>query len=94
MDVPQVYVSPDAGGWEAPKRLAGFKKVELAPGQSTMVSVVVDPRLLSVYDEAAHGWRQAAGGYKVMLGASARDMKATTSVQLPAQALPASYHPS
>jgi beta-glucosidase len=93
MDVPQVYVSPQAGGWEAPKRLAGFKKVELAPGQSTEVSVVVDPRLLAVFDETAHGWRRSAGLYTVMLGASSRDMKATTSVQLPAQALPASFHP-
>jgi beta-glucosidase len=93
MDVPQVYVSPQAGGWEAPKRLAGFKKVELAPGQSTEVSVVVDPRLLAVFDETAHGWRRAAGLYKVMLGASSRDMKATTGLQLPAQTLPASFHP-
>ena len=25
--VPQIYISPVAGGWEAPKRLAGWQKV-------------------------------------------------------------------
>jgi beta-glucosidase len=32
--VPQVYVGPKGGsGWEAPRRLAGFSKVDLAPGR-------------------------------------------------------------
>src|SRR4051812_8393929 len=34
MEVVQVYVSPAAGGWEAPKRLGGFHKVDLAPGEA------------------------------------------------------------
>jgi beta-glucosidase len=34
-DVPQIYIAPKAGGWEAPQRLGGFKKVSLAPGAST-----------------------------------------------------------
>ena len=28
-DVPQIYVSPVAGGWEAPKRLGAWRKVDL-----------------------------------------------------------------
>jgi len=88
--VPQVYVSPKAGGWEAPKRLAGFKKVELAPGASTVVSLTVDPRLVSVWDDKAHGWSIAAGDYDVALGASSRALSVTSTVTLKAQALPVS----
>jgi beta-glucosidase len=86
--VPQVYVSPKAGGWEAPQRLAGFKKVELAPGASASVHLTVDPRLLAVWDAKAHGWSVAAGDYTVTLGASSRDPAAKAVVAVAAQALP------
>ncbi|KRA61943.1 beta-glucosidase [Caulobacter sp. Root655] len=90
--VPQVYVSPkDAkaiGGWEAPQRLAGFKKLDLAPGATTSVRLTVDPRLLAVWDAKAHGWSVAAGDYTVTLGASSRDPAAKADVAVAAQALP------
>lgn len=83
--VPQVYVSPKAGGWEAPQRLAGFKKIELAPGASARVTLTVDRRLLSVWDSQAHGWSVAAGDYEVTLGASSRAVSASSTVALKAQ---------
>jgi beta-glucosidase len=86
--VPQVYVSPKAGGWEAPQRLAGFKKLDLAPGASANVRLTVDPRLLAVWDAKAHGWSVAAGDYTVTLGASSRDPAAKANVAVAAQALP------
>jgi beta-glucosidase len=86
--VPQVYVSPKAGGWEAPQRLAGFKKVELAPGATTKVTLTVDPRLLAVWNEKAHGWSVAAGDYTLSLGASSRDTAAKTDVAVAARSLP------
>jgi beta-glucosidase len=86
--VPQVYVSPKAGGWEAPQRLAGFKKVELAPGATTKVSLTVDPRLLATWNEKAHGWSVAAGDYTVTLGASSRDTAAKADVAVAAKSLP------
>jgi beta-glucosidase len=89
MDVPQVYVGGQ--GWEAPKRLAGFRKVDLAPGGETIVTVQVDPRLLAVFKGGQ--WRQTAGTYSVMLGASSRDIRQTVSVTLPARRLPVSYRP-
>jgi beta-glucosidase len=92
-DVPQVYISPAAGGWEAPKRLAAFRKVELAPGADTVVTLTVDPRLLATWDQAKRGWRIAGGGYRVLLGASSRDIKETTDVALPEQFLPATWRP-
>ena len=82
--VPQVYVGPKAGGWEAPKRLAGWSKVSLAPGASAALSITVDPRLLATFDEASGGWHTAAGSYDVWLGESSADTKLTAEVRLPA----------
>jgi beta-glucosidase len=92
-DVAEVYVGPLAGGWEAPKRLGGFQKVDLAPGASQTVSVTIDPRLLATFDEASQQWRIAPGAYKVMVGESSRDISGTTAVNIPAMALPATWRP-
>jgi len=85
MDVPQIYVSPNASGWEAPKRLGGWKKVDLQPGASTRVALRIDPRLLGVFSAAGGGWHVAPGGYTVQLGASSRDLRLAASVRLPEQ---------
>ncbi len=91
-DVAQVYVGPkDGAGWEAPRRLGGFKKVDLAPGASTSVSVTVDPRLLATFDSKAKTWNVAAGAYEVSLGASSRALTAKADVTLAAKTLPVSY---
>ncbi|HEY0412865.1 MAG TPA: glycoside hydrolase family 3 C-terminal domain-containing protein [Allosphingosinicella sp.] len=89
MDVPQVYVA--GRGWEAPKRLGAFRKIDLAPGASTAVTVTVDPRLLATF--AGGQWRIAAGEYRVLLGASSRDIRETVTVRLPARTLPANWRP-
>ena len=93
MDVAQLYASPVAGGWEAPKRLAGFRKVDLAPGASTRIAVTIDPRLLATFDEGAHRWRIAPGDYRLMLGESSRAIRATTTVRLPEIILPSNWRP-
>jgi beta-glucosidase len=93
MAVGQVYASPSGGGWEAPKRLVGFAKVELAPGAAQTVGVDIDPRLLATFDEGAHAWRIAPGNYTLTLGASSADLRANTSVALPAVTLPSNWRP-
>lgn len=65
--VPQVYVASAAGGWEAPRRLGGWDKLALKPGESRASRVLVDPRVLAVYDSASHKWKIAPGEYIVTL---------------------------
>jgi beta-glucosidase len=93
MAVGQVYASSAAGGWEAPRRLVGFAKVELAPDAAKTVTVDVDPRLLATFDEGAHAWRIAPGSYAFVLGSSSRDLHASTAVTLPGLSLPANWRP-
>ena len=81
-DVPQVYAAvPDASGTPI-RRLVGFEKVMLAPGETKTVSVTVDPRLIARYDVAARGWHVAAGSVPVTVGHDVNDtaLGATTSV--------------
>lgn len=80
--VPQLYVGPATGGWEAPKRLAGWQKLELAPGASGRFTVPVDARILATFDVAKKEWMVKPGRYKVWLGASATDLPVTTEVTL------------
>lgn len=83
--VPQVYVGPKAGGgWEAPRRLAGWSRVSLAPGASASLSITVDPRLLSTFDEGSQSWHTAPGTYEVSLGESSADTRQATEVRLSA----------
>jgi beta-glucosidase len=90
--VPQVYVGPAAGGWEAPRRLGAFAKLPLAPGESRQVTLSVDPRLLATFRDGA--WHIAAGTYQVSLGASSRDFAQDVVVDLPARTLPVGWHPA
>ena len=91
-DVPQVYAAaPAAAGWEAPKRLAAFTKLDLAPGASTNAALTIDPRLLATF---ANGqWHIAGGAYRITLAKSARDPGETVTVRVPAQTLPGNWRP-
>jgi len=88
-DVAQIYVSPVAGGWECPKRLGAFAKVDLAPAATRDVTVTVAPRLLSLWDASSGRFRIAAGQYRVTLADSAKDVGQSVTVTLKERALPA-----
>ena len=77
-DVVQVYAAPPGGM----RRLIGFRKVTLKPGESRRVSVVADPRLIATFDVAQHGWHVAAGDYAVAAGGSSADPPLTKKVKL------------
>jgi beta-glucosidase len=91
--VAQIYVAPvdwQKAGWEAPKRLGAFAKTELKPGQSRMIEVSVDPRLLATYEAAGNDWRIRAGQYRLMLGDSSDSIAQSVTLTLPEQVWSAS----
>jgi beta-glucosidase len=78
-EVIQAYVSlpPSAnavGVPQPPKRLVGFQRVELAPGESKAVTIKVDPAAsnhpLSVWNEREGKWVRPAGEYTLWIGNS------------------------
>lgn len=89
-DVPQVYASPLATKWEAPKRLAAWTKVELQPGESREVEVAVEPRVLAMFDEKSRTWRRPKGKLRLTVAEDAAGTGATSvTVDLPASTLDA-----
>ena len=83
--VPQVYL--DHTPSEAAKRLIGFTKVELAPGESKLVTLTADPRLLAHFDTAAGAWVVEGGSYTVALASDAMDAGTTADVKVMAHKL-------
>jgi beta-glucosidase len=69
-DVAQLYLSDPSGAGEPPRQLAGFQRVNLAPGASAQVSFTITPQQESWWDQSANGWTQTEGTYGVYLGDS------------------------
>ncbi len=55
------------------KRLIGWSKVALQPGENKTVEIVVDRRLLANWDAQTHYWKVASGGYEMFAGRNADD---------------------
>ncbi|WP_049621125.1 beta-glucosidase family protein [Frateuria defendens] len=67
-EVAQVYVRLPDG---SPLRLAGYRKVSLAPGAQAQLEIALEPRLLARYDEASHRWVIGGGTYRFYAADSA-----------------------
>ncbi len=85
--IPEHYLTgPAASG--VGLRLAGWSRIELAPGETRRVEIAVDPRLLATFDEAARRWRITAGGYEISAGFDATHREAAARIMLDAGDLP------
>jgi beta-glucosidase len=81
-EIAQVYVSlPEAAG-ENYKRLVAFDRIPLAAGESKTVTLIVDPTLLSIYDEAKDGWELLPGDYKFVAGPSVNETPLSAVVHI------------
>jgi beta-glucosidase len=78
-EIAEVYAALPSGLGEPPKRLVGWQKVALQPGQSQQVSVSIAPKLLSTWDATNHVWKLNNGAYQLIAGASSRDPNALTA---------------
>src|ERR1017187_4541246 len=73
-DVAQVYISEDHPQVpRPPQELKGFARVVLDPGQTRHVTVPLDARSFTWYDEKAAAWHGNAGSYTVHVSRSSSD---------------------
>ena len=82
-EIAQVYVRLPESAGEAYQRLAAWQRVELQPGEERAVDLLLDPRVLAVFDEQKNDWRQMPGTYGVVAGASSADVALKGTVRLP-----------
>ena len=67
-----------------PKQLAGFAKVTLDPRGRERVTVSLDRRAFSYFDEGRNTWVTPGGRVPIYVGSSSRDIRLTGSVTVPA----------
>jgi beta-glucosidase len=78
-EIAEVYVTLPSAAGEPFKKLAGFTRVGLAAGEKKMVTVELNPLVLSVFSEAKNAFEMTPGAYTVEVGGS--------SVALPLKAM-------
>ncbi|HKZ09727.1 MAG TPA: glycoside hydrolase family 3 C-terminal domain-containing protein [Rhodanobacteraceae bacterium] len=91
VDVPQLYVT--LPGADEVRRLAGWCRINLQPGQSAHLTVTADPRLLVNFDSRGQQWKRPAGAYLLQLGHSAGSFQGEDKVALTALTWPADAAP-
>jgi beta-glucosidase len=82
-EVVQLYVRDvEASVIRPPKELKGFEKVALASGESRRVSFKLGKRAFAFWDEGLSDWRVESGAFEVLIGASSRDIRLRTTVDV------------
>jgi beta-glucosidase len=82
-EIAEVYAALPASADEPPKRLIGWSKVNLRPGENKNVEMEIDPKYLSIFDEKKDGWTLVPGEYTILVGGSSDKLplKATVSLK-------------
>lgn len=81
-EVAQLYVTLPSSSGESYKRLAGWERVQLNPGESKSVAISLNPAYLSIFDVAANGWKLLPGEYKVAVGTASDEASITGSLEV------------
>jgi beta-glucosidase len=81
-EIAEVYASLPDGAGEPPKRLVGFSKVKLEAGEKKTVSIDIDPKYLSIFDEKSNAWTLVPGDYTILVGGSSDKLPLKAVVSL------------
>lgn len=73
-EIAEVYASLPASAQEPPKRLVGWSKVTLNPGEKQIVKVEIDPKFLSIFDVQKNEWTLVPGDYTILVGGSSQNL--------------------
>jgi len=86
----QLYVSDPEASVARPKReLKAFAKVALAAGTSSVVRLSLTARDLSYWSVEHGSWVLEGGDFTIAVGASSRDLRLVTTVDVPAPSVAA-----
>ena len=83
-EIVQLYVRDvDASVYRPDRELKAFKKIHLAPGETTSCTLVLDRRSFAFFDINADDWVVEPGAFEILVGASCTDIRQSTRVELP-----------
>jgi beta-glucosidase len=89
-EVVQLYVGdPEASVARPVRELKAFTKVDLDPGEATTVEFALTARDLSYWSTSLNDWALEGGEFELSVGASSRDLRLTTTLEIAAPPLPA-----
>lgn len=82
-EVAELYVSDPSAKVDRPEReLKGFEKVRLNPGETKHVTLNLDARALSYWDETAHKWTIDPGKFVIRVGDSSENTPLSADLNL------------
>jgi beta-glucosidase len=82
-EVVELYVHDGHSSVDRPiQELKGFRRVDLAPGETKTVSFMLDRSAMAFYSTAKKDWVAEPGQFEVMVGSSSRDLRLHGSVEL------------
>lgn len=82
-EVAQLYVSDPSATVKRPEReLKGFKKVSLNPGEIKNITLSLDARAFSYWDEATHNWKIDPGKFTILVGDSSENTPLHADIDL------------
>ena len=82
-EVVQLYISDLKSALPRPeKELKGFRKIELAPGETSTVTFTVDMEDLSYFDPEKHEWIAEPGKFKALIGSASDDIRTEVNFEL------------
>ena len=94
-DVVQVYVRRESPGVHRPDRtLAGFARVELAPGESATVTVPLGDAAFRHWDVRTGAWQVEQGEFAVLAGAHVDDLPLSATVSVTGTVPPGTDDPA
>lgn len=91
-EVAQLYVAkPDHEVFRPEQELRGFAKVELAPGESKVVTIPLSERAFSYFNVKTNRWEVEAGTYELRVAAASDDVRLTAELRLAGTGAPNPY---
>ena len=81
-EIAEVYVQLPKSAGEHFKRLAGWQRVELAPGEHKSVTVAMEPLASAVWNDKTESWEWPKGEYTVSAGGSSEELPLTVKASM------------
>lgn len=86
-EVVQLYIAPPQNSVHRPIReLKGFARIQLNPGESKSVQFELDERSFAIWND---GWVIPGGVYEIQIGASSRDIRLSSALEISGEAVKA-----